>query len=356
MEINILIMGIKMKNRYRYIFLGFAILMVLSSCSAFQSSRKIDMAPFSDNAGILFGEAVKISRPFKWKHMKAYLNSTPEFQKLGLKAAPIIQSLSGIVYYSHQVVAINNSQISVKQKNRQLARYLSEILQKASEKVQLDSLGLDKKTLQDVFKKIPTSETYLDAIGEASPIITNVVLTIQNSLDELQDDIAVLVAVLDRRVEFDFADKRSNYDGLKALQSQYMSTLVLLYRNLMTNESNVDSLLRKDKSLVQFFPSSQNASIVQYEKANKYLLERLRHIDEVIKQMDYDVADYYAKQDEMEAWRLSVDDRIRIARNAISVWAQSHRNLGDGIPVPPMIDVAGIASGLAGTAAAVVIP
>ena len=68
------------------------------------------------------------------------------------------------------------------------------------------------------------------------------------------------------------------------------------------------------------------------------------------------VADYYAKQDEMVAWRFSVDEKIRIARNVISVWAQSHRNLGDGIPVPPLIDVAGIASGLAGTAASVVLP
>jgi len=32
------------------------------------------MAPFSENAGILFGEASKISLPFKWKHLKPYTN------------------------------------------------------------------------------------------------------------------------------------------------------------------------------------------------------------------------------------------------------------------------------------------
>jgi hypothetical protein len=65
---------------------------------------------------------------------------------------------------------------------------------------------------------------------------------------------------------------------------------------------------------------------------------------------------YHYKQDEMEEWRLNVDEKIRVARNAISVWAQSHRNLGAGIPVPPLIDVAGIAGGLVGTAANTVIP
>ncbi len=76
----------------------------------------------------------------------------------------------------------------------------------------------------------------------------------------------------------------------------------------------------------------------------------------MITQMDDDIIEYHAKQDEMENWRLYVDEKITIARNAMTVWAQSHRNLGAGIPVPPLIDVAGIATGLVGTATGVVLP
>jgi hypothetical protein len=39
----------------------------------------------------------------------------------------------------------------------------------------------------------------------------------------------------------------------------------------------------------------------------------------------------------------------------MTVWAQSHRNLGAGIPVPPLIDVAGFATGLVGSATKTVI-
>jgi len=60
--------------------------------------------------------------------------------------------------------------------------------------------------------------------------------------------------------------------------------------------------------------------------------------------------------DELEDWCINVDEKIRVARNAITVWAQSHRNLGAGIPVPPLIDVAGFTSGLVGTAASKVVP
>lgn len=74
------------------------------------SPVQLDMAPFSENAGILFGEATKISRPFKWKQLKPYIN-VPEFAQVRIKAIPVLQTLNGIVYYSHQVVAINNAKL-----------------------------------------------------------------------------------------------------------------------------------------------------------------------------------------------------------------------------------------------------
>ena len=73
-------------------------------------------------------------------------------------------------------------------------------------------------------------------------------------------------------------------------------------------------------------------------------------------QLDEIKSEYIAKQDELIAWRTQVDEKIRIARTAITIWAQSHRNLGAGIPVPPLIDVAGFATGLVGSAAKTVLP
>jgi hypothetical protein len=312
------------------------------------------MAPFSENAGILFGEASKISRPFKWKYLKTY-TKIPEFQQLMIKAVPILRSLNGIVYYSHQVVAINNSQLKYKEKNKQLARYLGDILKKAGEKGQLDSLGLSRETLNQVLENIPKADTYMEAIGEASPIVNSVVLTVQNSLDELQEDIAVVINTFDRKIETEYGDTRTILLELMALQTETMYTTTMIYRMLMGQQVSVDSVLQRDTSLKKFL-SSPNLTVAQLEGAESYLLERLSNIDKVIQQMRDQVKAYHYKQDEMEEWRLNVDEKIRVARNAISVWAQSHRNLGAGIPVPPLIDVAGIAGGLVGTAANTVIP
>lgn len=329
--------------------------LLLSGCSWFTGSKNIDMTPFSDNAGTLFGEAAKISRPFKWKHLKPYTN-IPEFQRLRVRGEPILRALGGIVYYSHQVVAINNSSLKDKEKNKQLAGYLSDVMQKATDKGRLDSLGLDRQSLKQVLDNILKAETYLDAIGEAGPIVNSVVLFVQNRLDELQVDIQAVIVSLDRIIETEYAGKRANFMGLKASQERSMHTVTVIYDMMMGHQEVLDTLLQMDKSLNQFFPSSSTYNISQLEAAERYLRDRLKHIDIMIQQLAYDASEYHAKQDEMENWRINVDERIKIARNAMTVWAQSHRNLGAGIPVPPLIDVAGFATGLVGTAVNKVVP
>jgi hypothetical protein len=135
-----------------------------------------------------------------------------------------------------------------------------------------------------------------------------------------------------------------------------MRAETVVYDLLMRPGGNLDSLLILDRSLTQFFPAAPEYTIRQLAEADEYLLTRLGKIDMMFEQLRSDVAAYYAKQDELERWRINVDEKIRIARNAISVWAQSHRNLGAGIEVPPLIDVAGFASGLVGSAAKTVVP
>jgi hypothetical protein len=84
------------------------------------------------------------------------------------------------------------------------------------------------------------------------------------------------------------------------------------------------------------------------EKA--YLLDRLDKVDRIIRQLDADMAQYNAMRDELETWRINVDEKVKVARNAVMIWGQSRRNLGVGIPVPPLIDVGGLAGSALGTA------
>jgi hypothetical protein len=329
---------------------------IVSGCSVFKSSRAIDMSPFSDNAGTLFGEAVKIGRPFQWKHLKEYTSSIPEFVFIIKRAEPLLIALQGIVYYSNQVVAINNSKLSNRDKNKQLARYLSDAMEKALKNQKVDSLQLDRMGAGTVLENIRNAETYLDGIAAASPIVNSVVSAIKRRLDEIQEKIPFILIGFDRKIERDYAVSRTNYERLHDLQEKLMLSTTRLYLARIGDRAELDTLLQEDPSITYFIPSAAKASPAQLAAAATYLLDQLRQIDTLIHQMDVAKAEYVAKQDELIIWRTQVDEKIMIARTAITVWAQSHRNLGAGIPVPPLFDVTGFASGLIGSATKTVIP
>jgi len=328
--------------------------LMISGCSVFKSSKTMDMTPFSDNAGILLSEAVKISRPFQWKHLKEY-TFVPEFQFILKRAAPLFDALNGIVYYSNQVVAINNAKLSNREKNNQLARYLSDAMEKALRDEKIDSLQVDKLEAVSVLKNIRDAETYLDGITAASPIVNSVVHTIKRRLDEMQNHIPSILMAFDREIEKDYAMTRANYENLIQLQEELMLSATRLYQARIGNQAQLDTLVQTNASIRNFIPSTTNASAAQLTMAETYLIAQLQQIDILIHQLDEVKTEYIAKQDELIAWGAQADAKVRIARSAMTVWAQSHRNLGDGIPVPPLIDVAGIATGLVGTATRTVI-
>ena len=135
-----------------------------------------------------------------------------------------------------------------------------------------------------------------------------------------------------------------------------MLSITRIYRARIGDKTELDTLIQENSSLTEYIPSAENASPAQLAAAESYLLDQLHQINTMFSHLDEIKGSYIAKQKELIAWRAQVDEKIMIARTAMTIWAQSHRNLGAGIPVPPLFDVAGFATGLVGTAANTVIP
>ena len=332
-----------------------SLMFLITGCSIFQKTHKMDMTPFSENAGTLFAEATKISRPFQWNYLKPYFR-IQELQVLAERAVPLLKALRGVVYYSNQVVAINNSKLKDREKNRQLARYIYDAMKKSIQNQKVDSLQLDEMGARTVLENIHNAETYLDGIAASGPIVNSVVLAIQKRLDEIQAMIDPISLSFDREIERDYGATRVNYKRLFHLQEQIMLSITRLYRARIGDRAELDTLLQENASLSDYLPSAENASPAQLAAAETYLLDQLHQIDVMFSQLDDAKGAYLAKQNELIAWRIQIDEKIMIARTAMTIWAQSHRNLGAGIPVPPLFDVAGFATDLVGGAARTVIP
>lgn len=320
--------------------------LLLSSCSVFQASRKMDMSPFSQNAITMFTEAAKVSSPYQWKELKKY-TTLPELLDIRTQAAPIFSGLKGIVFYSNQLVALNGAQMKDKEKNQRLAEYLQQVGERAIQRGTLDSIGITRGGFDSILVSIRSAETFLNGIEEASPFIDAIVISMSDRLETISQLLPRAAAAIDREIDADQAVQRRNYLEFRDLQARYHLAIAFLYRARMGEAGAMDSLLQVDPSMKEYFKPGSPVASKTWQEAEDAITERLSRIHGFFLQLESERKSYVAKQQELQEWRTGVDEKIKIARDALMVWAQSHRNLGQGIPVPPIIDVTGIAGGLA---------
>jgi hypothetical protein len=304
------------------------------------------MTPFAENTAVMFAEAAKVSRPARWTYLKPY-NDVPSLGVLRMKVAPLIRGLRGVVMYSNQLVSLNMSTKTDKEKNRLLASYFREATAKVANPALFDSLGVSPSMLDTVFTRIERAETFREGIEAGGPLVNAVVLAINRRLDEIDEEVPMVLAEIDHGIESDYASKRKNYIGLVKLQTEAHHAVTLLYEARKGDRDALAKLLETDPALREIIPAPDRATPSAFKTAEESLSLRLQRIDEYLRQLGSEKEVYFAMHNELETLRINTDERIKLARDAVMVWGQSHRNLGEGIAVPPLIDVAGMATGLA---------
>jgi len=213
-----------------------------------------------------------------------------------------------------------------------------------------ERLGITPSMVDSTLISIRESKNFLAGVGAASPIVNAVVLAILDRLDQLNHMIPGLIQSIDTEINQKYREQRIAYGGLTRLQAKYLNAAVWLYDAESAVPGAVDSLLAIDPSMAEFLPTPEQATREGLAEAEAELVQRLARISDMIEQMADDKAVYLATEKELEELRINLDERIKTARDAVVVWGQSHRNLGRGIPVPPMINVGAIAGGIVHTA------
>lgn len=304
------------------------------------------MAPFADNTSVMFAEAAKVNRRFRLMHLRPYAD-VPEAAEFNRHGEPLKTALSGIVTYSNQLVALNGAPKPDREKNRLLAVYLDEAMSRAATRRKLDEIGVTAGLRDSTLVAIRDADTFLGGIGAASPLVNAVVAAVLDGLDALSAEIPVLTNAIEASIEANFHEKRVAYEGLTRLQARYLVAATYLYEARSGNAAAADSLVAVDASLSVFMPARGRASPEQLDAAEAALTERLGRIAGMIEQLSTARATYSATNQELEDLRVNLDMRIKVARDAVVIWGQSHRNLGAGIPVPPLINLSAVAAGVA---------
>jgi hypothetical protein len=315
-----------------------------SGCSMFRSKRTLDMAPFAENTSMMFAEARKVARPFRPVNLRPYAG-LPELAELRDQSLPVLVALRGLVLYSNQIVALNMSSKSDTEKNALLADYLQRARETAVSREKLANIGVSVGALDSCAVAIRGAETFLQGIRAASLLVNTVVLALLDRIDGLQDQLAMAMSAIDAAIQERYRGQRQAYEGLTRLHTRYLIAATWLYESKSETPGAVDSLLAVEPSLGVFLPEPHRVDRQQLQAAEEELVQRLDHVDAMLEQLNEEKAAYVAETQELQDLRMNLDQRLKIARDSVVLWGQSHRNLGEGVATPPLINVAGMASG-----------
>ena len=320
-----------------------------SGCSKFRASRTMDMTPFAENTSMMFAEAAEVGRRFRTVYLKPYMD-VPEVKDVRIQAEPVLKGLRGLLLYSNQLVALNMSAKSDRDKNALLADYLQQATTRIGGVERLANIGVSAAAFDSTLSSIRAAKTFLDGIGAASPVVNAFVLTLLDGFDSLHAQLPVATSAIERGIESEYHVKRAAYERLARQHAQYLMAATWLYKSKSGSRAAVDSLLHLDPSLRRFISEPDRATNEDLDEAENDLLGKLERIDNLIRQLADEKAEYMETQKELQNLRINADRRIKLARDAVVVWGQTHRNLGAGIAVPAMIDIKAWTAGAAKSA------
>jgi hypothetical protein len=328
-----------------------------SGCSVFSSSRRLDMGPFGENTIQMVGEMQKFQRPAPWVYLKKY-QAHPKVQAAGPDLLAMRVLLRNVAFYSMQVVALGESKLSEAGKVRELARYLQETVRPTIPDDDATE-AFSKNDLDDVIRDVRKKESFLEGLNAAQPLVAALQTSGLRIFDRFDDRVSEAAGAVGAEVEGEFAALKRNIKELEELQLRSMEGMTLLYRHRLGAAAALDELRRVYPPVAEHLPAGKAPTAKQLDAAELELMGQLERIKRLKDQLLPEFSIYKECQRELETLRILNEERARLGRATLTLWARSHKNLGMGVAVPPVIDMVGLlrtATGSAAGAASKMVP
>ena len=316
---------------------------VLTGCSSFRSSNRLDLGPFGENTTAMVGEIKKGLTLQRSILAKPYLQGET-LSQMKKQKDDIGQILGGIVLYSTQIVNLSRSTLTDQEKAVALGQYVTKLATPLIENKDPD-IRVSLEKFETIVNTIKSRETFLNALGAAQPLVDavdNYVGSALESMSIMADQVAAEAAA---RIDQHSAEVLENRGRLQALQVRSIRSFALLNELRAGDSGALDALLLNDPDLRKYVKqgtkvSSQNLDAMEHE-----LMTRLQNNQILLDQLKPRIEQYHAETRELDDLMRSVENSIRKMRIAVILWSRSHANLAAGVTVPPEIDLGAMLTG-----------
>jgi hypothetical protein len=310
-------------------------------CAAFQAQKKINLAPFAENAVSIVSEVAYGLSQARAIHVRPLIGgpSSQDYRDPWIKMG---RFLKGIVAYSVQIVTISQSDMSEKKKAGILADYIEGL---ATPIFEDPSLGfqITREEFNSITVNIRNQDDYFKAMNAAQPVVdevSRVAEIVLTDLKEAQDKARLEVA---HKIEKDHAPVLQYKDELKEGVDRTLQSAVYLSRWKSGEKSMEDSLLQQDPALRELLTPGQTMSFEIAAKISTLLRNRLEG-GKLIQDYLYPEMEQFQKEMQELDDLIAIADRgIKQSKAAIVVWRRAHQTMAAGITEPAAIDLFGIA-------------
>jgi len=241
--------------------------------------------------------------------------------------------LKSIVAYSIGVVEISEKKISAHKKNQALAYMIFRLSDHISEKGMTSFTSPEIKTLiQTNLAKIKASETYLEGLRNAQPLINEINSYALHTLDALDQEQTRLVAIFDQAIDDRFKVHNNFLDVLRDTETRHYTALTLLSHYRDTHDPELIKQIRAlnlysiDPSLSRKNSLNQKDLLKMYEELSTSLNKLERNRD----QLRPMITRYYKSRLELNKLLKDRRSAIKNARLSFMLWSKAHAKMSNG--------------------------
>jgi hypothetical protein len=328
---------------------------LLTGCATFKSSKRADLGPFSENTMQMAGELQKFNRPPVWTHLKRY-QTLPSVLAVQQSVGKVRILMRGVALYSSHIAALADSPLPMDRKVSEMARYMDENIRPQLGSEMMSDAHVTPGYMDTLVANMRHSANFLDALRAAQPLVNLTSAEGDLLFDQIDVGIRAATADINAGIDAEFGDLRNRVEELDALHVAGLRSYTLLENYRGGNAAALDSLRRADPALQGLLPPGKAPAAKDLDAAERYVIDRATTTRALRDQLEPQFALYKENQSELDALRAMADERARLGRAVLFLWARSHRNLSAGISVPPMIDVIGIMKTTASTGVKGVLP
>jgi len=310
---------------------------ILGGCSLddsldgkFEESHHINLAPFSENVTAMAGELQYGFDQVRGLRTKWYVEANSIKLKRLLNLEKLITNeIRFIVKYSASIVFLSESNIPIDEKNKQLARFVSDMYKRFSNS---KTLSIPNQQKNEIITNIKKQKKFLSALRATQPFINELARYANRLLDQLKK--------AEKDLAFHISDKiDANNNHLKILIKTLkkneieISNAIINLNNYEQGDKSAFVKLKKSNILLKksLIKDTKSLTTNQISLLRKHLLTKLTENTNFFKQIKPSFIYYLKTQEELVKLVKDHDSEIRKTRLVFITFASAHRKMASGV-------------------------